>query len=171
MAVISVLSVIISVPPQVKLHESVRIIVDRAMNMITIAVPAALPAAMSVGVVFAMARLRAKNIFCISPPRINLAGQIDTFVFDKTGTLTAEGLTVLGFRPIIRGQDQNLSTFANFTDDATKLTPEADWWLDRDAEKKRNQCTTLLAEAMASCTAVTTVNGNLVGDPLDVQMF
>jgi len=74
MAVISVLSVIISVPPQVKLDESVRIIVDRAMNMITIAVPAALPAAMSVGVVFAMARLRAKNIFCISPPRINLAG-------------------------------------------------------------------------------------------------
>ena len=24
---------------------------------------------------------------------------------------------------------------------------------------------------MASCTAVTYVNGNLVGDPLDVQMF
>jgi hypothetical protein len=24
---------------------------------------------------------------------------------------------------------------------------------------------------MASCTAITFVNGNLVGDPLDVQMF
>ena len=24
---------------------------------------------------------------------------------------------------------------------------------------------------MASCTAITYVNGNLVGDPLDVQMF
>ena len=171
MAIIAVLSVIVSVPPQIKLHESVRIIVDRAMNMITIAVPAALPAAMSVGIVFAMTRLRSKNIFCISPPRINLAGQIDTFVFDKTGTLTAEGLTVLGFRPTARGQAQDFSSFANFTADATTLTPEADWWLDKDAETKRNLYSTLLAEAMASCTAVTTVNGNLVGDPLDVQMF
>ena len=28
-----------------------------------------------------------------------------------------------------------------------------------------------MTEAMASCTAVTYVNGRLVGDPLDVQMF
>jgi cation-transporting ATPase 13A3/4/5 len=29
----------------------------------------------------------------------------------------------------------------------------------------------LLVEALASCTAITYVNGSLVGDPLDVQMF
>jgi len=28
-----------------------------------------------------------------------------------------------------------------------------------------------MMEAMASCTAITYVNDNLVGDPLDVQMF
>jgi cation-transporting ATPase 13A3/4/5 len=38
------------------------------------------------------------NIFCISPPRINVAGSVETFVFDKTGTLTEEGLSVFGFR-------------------------------------------------------------------------
>ena len=35
----------------------------------------------------------------------------------------------------------------------------------------RSKNATLLVEAMASCTAVTYVNGKLVGDPLDVQMF
>jgi magnesium-transporting ATPase (P-type) len=29
----------------------------------------------------------------------------------------------------------------------------------------------LLLESMASCTAITYVNGALIGDPLDVKMF
>ena len=37
-----------------------------------------------------------KNIFCINPQRINIAGRIQTFVFDKTGTLTEDGLTIYG---------------------------------------------------------------------------
>ena len=86
-------------------------IIDRSLNLTTIAIPAALPVAMSVGVVFAINRLKEKNIFCISPPRINIAGQIDNFVFDKTGTLTEEGLTVLGFRPTIRSGSLNPPKF------------------------------------------------------------
>ena len=35
----------------------------------------------------------------------------------------------------------------------------------------RNLNTTLFLEGMASCTAITYVNGKLVGDPLDVKMF
>ena len=48
------------------------------------------------------------------------------------------------------------------------------WWgSDDESEAKlsRNLNTTLLVEAMSSCTAITYVNGSLVGDPLDVQMF
>ena len=75
------------------------ILIDRCLDLITVSVPPALPAAMSCGIVFALNRLKKKSIFCISPQRINMAGQIDTFVFDKTGTLTEEGLSVLGFRP------------------------------------------------------------------------
>ena len=42
----------------------------------------------------------------------------------------------------------------------------------REEEATRNhENTNLLVEAMASCTAITYVNGKLVGDPLDVQMF
>uniref|UniRef100_A0A914EFV2 Cation-transporting P-type ATPase N-terminal domain-containing protein n=2 Tax=Acrobeloides nanus TaxID=290746 RepID=A0A914EFV2_9BILA len=37
-------------------------------------------------------RLRAKQIFCISPSTINTCGGINTVCFDKTGTLTEDGL-------------------------------------------------------------------------------
>ena len=69
-------------------------LIDRFLNLIVICVPPALPAAMSCGVAFAIFRLKGQRIFCISPPRVNLAGRITTFVFDKTGTLTEDGLSV-----------------------------------------------------------------------------
>jgi cation-transporting ATPase 13A3/4/5 len=53
-----------------------KIIVNRFLDIITQAVPPALPAVLACGVVFAINRLKKKNIFCIAPPRINLAGQI-----------------------------------------------------------------------------------------------
>jgi P-type E1-E2 ATPase len=49
---------------------------------------------MSVGVAFAIIRLKKSSIFCISPPRVNVSGRISTFVFDKTGTLTEDGLEI-----------------------------------------------------------------------------
>ena len=77
-------------------------LIDRTLDLITITVPPALPAAMSCGIAFAISRLkRAGSIFCISPTRINLAGQISTFVFDKTGTLTEDSLSVLGLRSTV----------------------------------------------------------------------
>ena len=83
-------------------------IIGRSLDLITITVPPALPAAMTVGIVFALGRLKRKKIFCISPPRINIAGRISMMVFDKTGTLTEDGLQVYGFRgvedAIIHGQ-------------------------------------------------------------------
>jgi cation-transporting ATPase 13A2 len=67
-------------------------IIDRSLDLITITVPPALPAAMTIGTVFAIARLKKRKIFCISPPRVNVAGRVNLMVFDKTGTLTEDGL-------------------------------------------------------------------------------
>lgn len=58
-------------------------IVVRVLDIITIIVPPALPAAMTVGTVFAQSRLKKKGIYCISPPRINFCGRLDIFCFDK----------------------------------------------------------------------------------------
>ena len=56
----------------------------------------------------------------------------------------------------------------NFTDDVTSLVPSDDWWSSDHASRIRSLNSTLLVEAMASCAAITYVNENLVGDPLDV---
>ena len=68
----------------------------RALDIVTIVVPPALPAAMTVGTVYAQSRLRAKSIYCISPPRINVSGKLKLVCFDKTGTLTEDGLDLWG---------------------------------------------------------------------------
>ncbi|KAJ3183794.1 hypothetical protein HDU87_005910 [Geranomyces variabilis] len=73
-------------------------ILIRALDLITIVVPPALPATMAIGTSFAIGRLRKGDIYCTSPPRVNMCGKLDLIAFDKTGTLTEEGLDVLGFR-------------------------------------------------------------------------
>lgn len=54
-----------------------------SLDLITIAVPPALPAAMSVGRFYAQRRLERSNIYCISPRSINVSGSIDCVCFDK----------------------------------------------------------------------------------------
>jgi cation-transporting ATPase 13A2 len=71
----------------------------RAAEIVTIAVPPALPTCLSTSIENAMTRLNANNIFCISPPRINIAGKLNLMCFDKTGTLTEEGLDFYGIIP------------------------------------------------------------------------
>ncbi|KAJ2547788.1 hypothetical protein GGH95_006564, partial [Coemansia sp. RSA 1836] len=55
-----------------------------------------LPAALVIGQSIAAARLRRKQIYCIDPQRIMIAGKVQIFCFDKTGTLTKEGLEFHG---------------------------------------------------------------------------
>ena len=67
------------------------------LGLVITAIPPALPATITAGVVFAMKWLKKKEIFCIDLNRINVAGWISIMVFDKTGTLTEEGLSIYGF--------------------------------------------------------------------------
>jgi cation-transporting ATPase 13A3/4/5 len=50
------------------------LIVVRALDLITIVVPPALPATLTIGTNFALSRLKQKQIFCISPQRVNVGG-------------------------------------------------------------------------------------------------
>ena len=68
---------------QILRGEPVPVIIKRTIDVITIAVPPALPAALSAGLVYAQNRLKKDNIFCISPRSINICGSINTVVFDK----------------------------------------------------------------------------------------
>ena len=87
-----------TLPMMISQNYGIAEIVDRSLDLITITVPPALPAAMTAGTAFAISRLKKKKIFCISPPRVNVTGRVNLMVFDKTGTLTEDGLQVYGVR-------------------------------------------------------------------------
>ncbi|XP_054716748.1 polyamine-transporting ATPase 13A3-like [Uloborus diversus] len=120
----------------------------RALDIITIVVPPALPAAMTIGTVYAQSRLKKQGIFCISPPRINIGGKLKLICFDKTGTLTEEGLDLWGIIPTTEGK------FKELEHDATLLS-------DHDP----------LKVAMGACHSLTVIENELRGDPLDLKMF
>jgi cation-transporting ATPase 13A3/4/5 len=60
-------------------------IVVRFLDMITVAVPPALPACLTIAMVFSISRLRKIGIFVTGPHTITTAGRLDVICFDKTG--------------------------------------------------------------------------------------
>ncbi|XP_055621332.1 polyamine-transporting ATPase 13A3 [Toxorhynchites rutilus septentrionalis] len=127
---------------------AVKIIVE-SLDLITIAVPPALPAAMTVGRMYAQKRLQKNNIYCVSPRAINVSGSIDCVCFDKTGTLTEDGLDMWGVLP--------KDSTNNFQIPLTQIT--------------RLPMTEHLLAGMVTCHSITFVNGEMRGDPLDLKIF
>ncbi|XP_039241530.1 polyamine-transporting ATPase 13A2 isoform X6 [Pipra filicauda] len=122
-------------------------IIIRALDLVTVIVPPALPAAMTVGTIYAQNRLKKQGIFCISPPRINLCGKIRLVCFDKTGTLTEEGLDVWGVVPL----------------ENNRFLPVV--------HEPRCLPAGPLLHALASCHSLSLLRAQLVGDPVDLKML
>ncbi|XP_059062171.1 polyamine-transporting ATPase 13A3-like [Achroia grisella] len=124
-------------------------IVLRTLDIITIVVPPALPAAMTAGIVYSQQRLRKNKIFCVSPPRIIICGKLQVMCFDKTGTLTEDGLD---FYSVIPAQSND--KFGTCVVDVNLLPVKSP-----------------MMQALASCHSLTSIQGQLKGDPLDLKMF
>ncbi|KAJ2761070.1 hypothetical protein IWQ56_005338, partial [Coemansia nantahalensis] len=153
---------------------------------------------MSIGVSFALSRLRGRQIYCISPTRINVCGKLNVMCFDKTGTLTEEGLDVLGVQPV----DHERCLFGAMQADPSRLlagsqaippAPTSAFssvgsaytagsvgglaGLDRSASMTTAPRHTAdpsklrVLHALATCHTVKQVDGELVGDPLDIKML
>ncbi|KAK2504289.1 hypothetical protein MC885_010922, partial [Smutsia gigantea] len=138
----TIYSIFILCRQQVPVNE----IVVRALDLVTVVVPPALPAAMTVCTLYAQSRLRSQGIFCIHPLRINLAGKLQLVCFDKTGTLTEDGLDVMGVVPL-KGQA----------------------FLPLFPEPRRLPMGPLL-RALATCHALSRLQDTPVGDPMDLKM-
>uniref|UniRef100_A0A8D3DI75 P-type ATPase A domain-containing protein n=1 Tax=Scophthalmus maximus TaxID=52904 RepID=A0A8D3DI75_SCOMX len=124
-------------------------IIIESLDIITITVPPALPAAMTAGIVYAQRRLKHIGIFCISPQRINICGQINLVCFDKTGTLTEDGLDLWGVQRVENGS----------------------FHLSEENAYKENLVKSQFVACMATCHSLTKIEGQLSGDPLDLKMF
>uniref|UniRef100_A0A672FXH6 ATPase 13A3 n=1 Tax=Salarias fasciatus TaxID=181472 RepID=A0A672FXH6_SALFA len=140
-----VYSIILSVMHRVP----AKTIIIESLDIITITVPPALPAAMTAGIVYAQRRLKNIGIFCISPQRINICGQINLVCFDKTGTLTEDGLDLWGIQRVENGS----------------------FHLSEENAYKENLVKTQFVACMATCHSLTKIEGQLSGDPLDLKMF
>ncbi|CCX34624.1 Similar to Probable cation-transporting ATPase C1672.11c; acc. no. O74431 [Pyronema omphalodes CBS 100304] len=137
-----------------------KLVVIRALDLITIVVPPALPATLTIGVSSAMARLKQLSIFCISPQRINVAGKLDVMCFDKTGTLTEDGLDVLGVHCV-----------TSFPHKFTDLYDSAQGLL-KAGNKRDPRCPfTAVHNTMTTCHSLRNVDDEMIGDPLDLKMF
>ncbi|KAI4196512.1 MAG: hypothetical protein LQ348_002295 [Seirophora lacunosa] len=148
----------------VRLKLAWHLIVVRALDLITIVVPPALPATLTIGTNFALSRLKLKSIFCISPQRVNVGGKLDVICFDKTGTLTGDGLDVLGVRVVHRPAMR----FSDLLDQSSTLLPGAAHERDPTVDYSVHKA---VLYTMASCHSLRTVDSDLVGDPLDLKMF
>uniref|UniRef100_A0AAR2IZ58 Polyamine-transporting ATPase 13A3 n=1 Tax=Pygocentrus nattereri TaxID=42514 RepID=A0AAR2IZ58_PYGNA len=124
-------------------------IIIESLDIITITVPPALPAAMTAGIVYAQRRLKRLGIFCISPQRINICGQLNLICFDKTGTLTEDGLDLWGVQRVENG------SFHHTEENAYK----------------ESLVKSHFVACMATCHSLTKIESQLSGDPLDLKMF
>eukprot|EP01133_Synstelium_polycarpum_P011199 gene11199-13056_t len=121
-------------------------VVKRALDLITIVVPPALPMAQSVGQGFSIFRLKRRNIFCISPPRVSMGGKTECFCFDKTGTLTEDGLDLLGVVP------SNNRSFTPMVKEIDRMTGP-------------------LFLTLATCHTLAHIEDKVAGDPLEEKIF
>jgi cation-transporting P-type ATPase 13A2 len=84
---------------------------------------------------------------------VNVGGKVNVVCFDKTGTLTEDGLDILGARALERDGRR----FREVAADVMEIPLSSD--------------KASMLHAMATCHSLKVVDGEVVGDPLDVKMF
>ena len=177
--VIAVLTIIgfFIVLPQLLETMNAQQIIFKFLDLVTIAIPPSLPAAMNVGISFALDRLKKKNIFCISPPRVIVGGRVNMVCLDKTGTITEDNMEFIGFKPSSSGVFHPISVNPNNKDKVI---------MDIKDGKNFN----FALDCMATCHSLVYYNNqkkfsaslrditepknnhfNLFGDPMEVKIF
>ncbi|CAK64447.1 unnamed protein product (macronuclear) [Paramecium tetraurelia] len=127
---------------------SFMIIFLRFWDALTWIVPPALPIFVSMCQTYSLIRLRQKGIFGIDPTKSLVSGKINTVCFDKTGTLTTIGIDMFGY------QLRNQQKFAKF--------------ILKNQVKSKNS---LEFKLFATCNGTYEIEGDLMGDSLDVELF
>lgn len=159
MACLALLGYFISLTTFIAQGYSVLRILIRLGDLFGTAVPPGLPACLAIGLSLALLRIRARNIYCISPQRITSAGCLSYVCLDKTGTLTEDAFTFDGLLSKIRNENRE-PIFSRYTTE-TKL-------LSNDSQ---------ILNAMAMCNSLSIIANEeqsakkLVGDPLEIELL
>lgn len=112
-------------------------------DLITTAIPAALPLTMAIGVGYSMGRFKFQKISCIAPPAVYASGRVNIVCFDKTGTLTKDEMSLKGvFDASFAEEIQNLES----------------------ANLEFQKC-------LAACQSLTMLDDNLIGDTQEIAII
>ena len=200
LALIATVGMVYTLAKMVLDGEGAKDIILEVFDLITIVVPPALPAAMTIGIVLANQRLLPKNIYCISPRTINVAGTTDCVCFDKTGTITEDGMDMWGVIPVAAGLAplQGHSSTVGAGEDLYLVITCPDHIVIMSCLRLLNSIQTVyigagggsamgwteplsnvtnlparsqLRMGMATCHELNIVEGSILGDPLDEKMF
>ena len=154
-------------------ENTAREIIERFLDLITTAVPPALPACLSIGITYSLSRLSDKEIFCIQRDRINKAGSVNILVFDKTGTLTEDHLDIKGFvtTKINENKKFEFNKFTESCENDSKMIIEHFKRADKSFKNLNKDLLQYYVECLACCHCLTYVKEKLIGDPIDVKMF
>eukprot|EP00842_Homolaphlyctis_polyrhiza_P006408 jgi/Hompol1/6769/HPOL_000625-RA len=133
-----------------------------SLDLVTIAVPPALPLILTVGVSFSLERLKEQLVYCIAPNRINYAGRIDLMCWDKTGTLTVPSLLFKGLDRAEHRMFKGLSTNLK-----SCILSEA----SNASQSMQAHVQATLDHVMILCHGVVRDSrGQLLGHSLDIEM-
>ena len=170
LAFFSLIWVGVVLPTLIKYFKT-REIITVILEALTFPIPPELPVAMSVGVIFALQKLREKHISWINVSRINVSGRISVMVFDKTGTLTENWISVSKLKVL----DSNSGVprlVSNSRTGFTKSAFDPNIWNDEDTYiKNKDNLVLKYFECLASCHSLVSLDGQLLGDPLEIEMF
>ena len=171
---------IIDIPEQ-KRGKEIGELFSQILDLLTQAVPPELPLCLGICLGIAQKRCKSRNITCINKDKINSAGKIKVCVFDKTGTLTEDHLDIYSYVPITVNTDNQDDNKRNFifgqetksVEQMAKSTYKyyKDKIKDPSQKSAKSEMEQLFIECLACCQGATRVNNELIGDPIDVQMF
>ena len=111
---------------------------------------------------------------CINRERVNVAGRVNMICFDKTGTLTEDFLDIHGYRPVTL--NRGVMEFNQFTENCEKMAESSSKYYkekikNQGISSKNKDLDLIYVECLSSCHGITSVDGKLIGDPIDVKMF
>ena len=172
----------ISKAPKEERGEDIKELFLQVLDLLTQAVPPELPLCLGICLGIAQKRCKKNHITCINKEKINSAGKIKVCVFDKTGTLTEDHLDIYSYVPITVKSGDNLDDnkrnfiFGQETKSVEEMAKNCykyykDKIKDPSCKSAKNEMEQLFIECLACCQGATRVHNELIGDPIDVQMF
>ena len=67
-------------------------LIEKFLDLIIITASPGLPISLTFNIIFIIFNMEQKQIYCTSPSKVTVGGQVDFICFDKTGTLTEDSM-------------------------------------------------------------------------------